>query len=79
MILIPYQKKRLHDDGREYMKLRYYAALVTGALAEIFSCGALWMFTNLQIQEVAFLAVLAFWLGIAAVMLITGYREEGQA
>lgn len=58
------------------MKLRYYAAIVTGALAEVLTVAVLWMHTGLPIHEIAFLAVPSYFAGIMSVLAVTQKKKK---
>lgn len=53
------------------MKLRFYAAIVTGALAELTTLGGLYFFTNMELGGIILCAVWAYIFNIIAVMYIT--------
>lgn len=58
------------------MKLRYYTAVTTGILALIATMVILWFLTQLEVQEIAFLATLSFWAGVAVVLLATERKDK---
>lgn len=58
------------------MKLRMYAAVVTGTLAVLLTGMGLFCFTNMAIDKIIFWAVMAYAAGIAAVLWITEPKEE---
>lgn len=58
------------------MKLRYYTALVTGALAEIATAALLWIATDIPLYGIAFWSVLAYFNGIAVTLHVTEPRKR---
>lgn len=48
------------------MKHRYITVILTGAVAEAATCILLWKMTELPVQDIVFLAALAYFAGIAA-------------
>ncbi len=53
------------------MKLRFYAAVVTGVLADIITCLALWCCTSMSLPGIAFASLIAYLIAIYAVMVAT--------
>lgn len=58
------------------MKMRYYAAIVTGCLAEVLSMAALWVWTDVELLEVAVWAVLIYLVAMCAVLWITEPKKD---
>ena len=58
------------------MKLRVYAAVVTGALAELTTLCGLYLFTNMELGGIILCAVWAYIFNIIAVMYITEPRID---
>lgn len=61
------------------MKLRVYAAVVTGALAELTTLCGLYLFTNMELGGIILCAVWAYIFGIVAVMYITEPQKAREA
>ena len=57
------------------MKLRFYAAIVTGMLAEILTFGGLYLCSSMELGGMVFCSEWAYILGMAAVMCITEQRQ----
>lgn len=57
------------------MKLRFYAAIVTGMLAEILTLGGLYLWSDMEIGGMVFCAVWAYIFGIFAVMCATEQKQ----
>lgn len=53
------------------MKLRFYAAVVTGALAQFLTLAGLWAWTSMELGGMAFCSVWAYIFAIVAVMHAT--------
>lgn len=58
------------------MKLRFYAAVVTGALAEFLTLAGLWAWSNMELIGMAFCSVWAYIFSLLAVMYITEPRKR---
>ena len=58
------------------MKLRYYTAVVTGALAEIATAALLWVATDIPVYGVAFWSTLAYFNGIALTLHVTEPKKK---
>ena len=58
------------------MKMRYYAAIVTGCLAEILTMAALWVWTEMDLLEVAVWAVLIYLAAMCTVLWATEPKKE---
>lgn len=58
------------------MKLRYYAAIMTGCTAEILTVSGLWAWTQIRLPELAFISVTIYLAAAAAVMWITEPKKE---
>ena len=58
------------------MKLRYFAAIMTGCLAEVLSMAALWVWTKMELLEVAVWAVLIYLAAMCAVLWATEPKRE---
>lgn len=58
--------------------LRLYAAIVTGALAELTTAVALWAFSGMEIFGIAFWALIAYGIGAAAVMWATEPKQKSE-
>lgn len=57
------------------MKLRFYAAIVTGMLAEILTLGGLYFWSSMELGGMVFCSVWAYIFGIAAVMYVTEQKK----
>ena len=57
------------------MKLRYYAAIVTGSLDFMIVAIALWTFTKIDVIEIAFISSFAYLIGYISVIISTERRE----
>lgn len=53
------------------MGLRFYASIVTGALAEVMTLAGLWMWSDMEIGGMIFWSLFGYFCGMAAVMFIT--------
>ncbi len=53
------------------MKLRYYAAIVTGALTMILTMSAAWCFTSWTLPGILIASAAAYFAGIIAVLATT--------
>ena len=51
--------------------MRLYAAIVTGALAEVVTLTGLWLWTDMEICGMMFLSVFGYFIGLAAVLCLT--------
>lgn len=58
------------------MKLRYFAAIMAGCLAEVLSMAALWVWTEMELLEVAVWAVLIYLAAMCTVLWITEPKKE---
>lgn len=58
------------------MKLRYYAAIVTGVMALTTTTLGLWTFTQVRLGGIMFAALTAYYFGVAAVLLATEPRKK---
>lgn len=58
------------------MKLRYYAAIMTGCTMEILTVAGLWAWTQIRLPELAFISVTIYLAAAAAVMWITEPKKE---
>lgn len=58
------------------MKLRYYAAIITGALAEIVTAAVLWIATEIPLHGVAFWSLMAYFNGIAIAWNLTEPKKR---
>ena len=68
--------KRGRTNRKMVRALRLYAAIVTGALAELTTAVALWAFSNMEIFGIAFWALIAYGIGAAAVMWVTEPKKQ---
>ena len=57
------------------MKLRFYAAIVTGMLVEILTLGGLYFWSSMELGGMVFCSVWAYILGMAAVMYVTEQKQ----
>ena len=53
------------------MGLRFYSAVVAGALAEILTLAALWTRTEMELGGMIFWSIIAYFAGMAAALYIT--------
>lgn len=67
--------KGFEEKGKD-MKLRYYTAIITGALAEIVTAGLLWVATDIPLYGVAFWSVMAYFNGIAITLHLTDPNKK---
>ncbi len=58
------------------MKLRYYAAIITGALAEIVTAAVLWIATEIPLHGVAFWSLMAYFNGIVVTLHLTEPKKR---
>ena len=58
------------------MRLRMYAATVTGTLAVMLTGAGLYLFTEMNIGKIFFTTIIAYMVGIGAVLWITEPKEE---
>lgn len=58
------------------MNLRFYAAIMTGCLAEVTALAALWQWSSLDIFGVAFWAVAVYLISISVVLWVTEPKPE---
>lgn len=58
------------------MKLRFFAAVVTGWLAQVLSMAAMWIWTQKDLLEVAVWAVMTYLVAMCAVLWITEPKKE---
>ncbi|MCD7882494.1 MAG: hypothetical protein LUI87_02130 [Lachnospiraceae bacterium] len=58
------------------MKLREYAAGLTGAMTFFATMAAQWIMTDRPIEDILFLAVLAYFIGIGVVLAVTEPRRK---
>lgn len=58
------------------MKLRFYAALVTGALAEVLTTFGLWCGTKMQLEDILFWSITAYFVGMAVTMAVTEPKKK---
>ena len=58
------------------MKLRLYAATVTGALAVLVTGLGLFLFTGMVVHKILFWSMMAYAVGIVAVLWITEPKTE---
>lgn len=62
--------------GGQAMKMRYYAAIVTGCLAEVMTMAAMWVWTDVELLEVAVWAVLIYLVAMCTVLWVTEPKRE---
>lgn len=58
------------------MRLRVYAAVVTGALAEFLTLAGLWVWSDMELGGMAFCSVWAYIFSLLAVMRATEPRKR---
>ena len=58
------------------MKLRCFAAIMTGCLAEVLSMAAMWIWTEMELLEVAVWAVLIYLAAMCTVLWATEPKRE---
>ena len=58
------------------MKLRFYAAVVTGAFVQLLTLAGLWAWSNMELIGMAFCSVWAYIFSLLAVMYITEPRKR---
>lgn len=58
------------------MKLRYYAAIMTGCTAEMLTVAGIWAWTQIRLPELAFISVTVYLAAAAAVMWITEPKKK---
>ncbi len=58
------------------MKLRMYAATVTGTLALLLVAMGMFSFTDMTVDKILFLAVMAYAFGVGAVLWLTEPKVE---
>ena len=58
------------------MKLRYYAAVMTGCLAEVLSMAAMLIWTDVDLLEITVWALLAYLAAVCAVLWFTEPKQE---
>lgn len=68
--------KKRNNLNRKMRRLRFYAAVVTGALAEVVTAVGLWAFTEVEIFGIAFWALAAYAVGMASVLCATEPRKR---
>ena len=62
--------------GGQAVRLRFYAAVITGCLAEVLSMAALWVWTEMELLEVAVWAVLIYLAAMCTVLWVTKPKRE---
>lgn len=62
--------------GGQAVRLRFYAAVITGCLAEVLSVAGMWVWTSLDLLEVAVWAVVIYLAAMCAVLWVTEPRQD---
>lgn len=58
------------------MKLKYYAAIMTGALAMVLTALLLWTGTQLLLEDVIAFALVAYYVGLVGAYTVIGQMEK---
>lgn len=56
--------------------MRYYAAVLTGALAQIVSATYMWLYTDMEAINMLFWSVIFYFAGLIAFMAVTEPKKE---